>query len=212
MYTWSFPVRCVRNKISARMILYLANSKPTAVLRGSCYPQLYLKNPPPHHFKTSTRTPSTNLFHLWVTRAGPRCKFSFAHHLRRGCVAPDETKLDNRLPTALTDSFSFHLVLAASGLRCVVAVFTRSFGEDEGMRQARSRRGFQTGLLLFLLLFFARAPQDNQVRSRRGTQVCACVGGCARARAPVRGLGINADTSQFTEYEITCLSWHRVEG
>jgi len=108
------------------MILYFANSKPTAVLRGSCYPQLYLKNPPPHHFKTSTRTPSTNLFHLWVTRAGPRCKFSFAHHLRRGCVAPDETKLDNRLPTALTDSFSFHLVLAASGLRCVVAVFTCS--------------------------------------------------------------------------------------
>lgn len=57
------------------------------------------------------------------------------------------------------------------------------FADDE-LRQGRSRRRFQTGLLIFLLLFFmdAKTPQESQGRSRRTAQVsseylecCCCV-------------------------------------
>eukprot|EP00752_Nemacystus_decipiens_P010152 g9048.t1 len=42
------------------------------------------------------------------------------------------------------------------------------FGDDDALRQARSRRRFQTGLLIFLLLFFmdARGPQETQAKNR----------------------------------------------
>ena len=54
------------------------------------------------------------------------------------------------------------------------------FGDDDGLRQARARRRFQTGLLIFLLLFFmdARAPQETQAKNR-ATQVCV-VRACSR--------------------------------
>ncbi|CAM9984114.1 unnamed protein product, partial [Ectocarpus fasciculatus] len=46
------------------------------------------------------------------------------------------------------------------------------FGDDDGLRQARSRRRFQTGLVLILLLFFmdARTPQETQSRGTRAAQ------------------------------------------
>ncbi|CAM9746935.1 unnamed protein product, partial [Ectocarpus sp. 13 AM-2016] len=46
------------------------------------------------------------------------------------------------------------------------------FGDDDGLRQARSRRRFQTGLVIFLLFFFmdARTPQETQNRGKRAAQ------------------------------------------
>ncbi|CAM9511588.1 unnamed protein product [Pylaiella littoralis] len=46
------------------------------------------------------------------------------------------------------------------------------FGDDDGQRQARSRRRFQTGLLIFLLLFFmdAKTPQETQNQNKRNAQ------------------------------------------
>lgn len=45
--------------------------------------------------------------------------------------------------------------------------------DDDGLRQARSRRRFQTGLLMVVLLFFmdAKTPQETQSRSKRAAQV-----------------------------------------
>lgn len=46
--------------------------------------------------------------------------------------------------------------------------------DDDGLRQIRSRRRFQTGLLIFLLLFLmdSKGPQvDSQGRSRSTAQV-----------------------------------------
>lgn len=70
-------------------------------------------------------------------------------------------------------SLVYRVCLFAYGGGCCVV---NSFGDDDGLQQARSRRRFQTGLLIFLLLFFmdAKTPQETQNQHKRNAQVGAC--------------------------------------